>query len=123
MAERIADNFQLYQLDISHNDINLKADSINKISECLSKNHTLTGLHVTGNDLRIDIDGTLLQPYQSNKDYVLARIQSENSILSYKSVQTQNKNLLTFNWISEQWVPIDIVCKGDVIKYNKDITN
>lgn len=68
LASNLESNKLLYQLDISHNDIVLPDGDFEYFSSCLDKNHTITGLHVTGNQIRINIDGNVLEQLKSNTD-------------------------------------------------------
>lgn len=68
LASTLALNNLLYQLDISHNDIILPTLDLEHFTHCMDQNHTITGLHVTGNQMRIDIDGKVLEQYKSNTD-------------------------------------------------------
>lgn len=95
LADKLAENKLLYQLDISHNDIKLNSEHFEYFTSCLDKNHSITGLHITGNDMRIDIDGRVLSQLGVKSAYVLTKVQSEGSILSKGVISTQNKNLLT----------------------------
>jgi len=95
LATNLSSNNLLHQLDISHNDIILPSEDLEHFTHCIDQNHTITGLHVTGNQMRIDIDGRVLEQYKSNTDYVMVKVQSEGSILSKGTISTQNKNLLT----------------------------
>lgn len=64
--------------------------------------------------MRLDIDGAIQTSKASTAEQALTNVQSENSIMSSNMSSTQNKNLLTFNWVVEKWVPTDLKCYGEV---------
>lgn len=74
-----------------------------------------------GNEMRVDIDLAIYPSKSSTTQYALTKMQSDNSILSQNVINTQNKNLLSFNWVHEKWVPIDVKCYGEV--FNTNIQN
>jgi len=53
------DNTSLSQLDISHNGI--KNSERNYFAEKLTNNHTLIGLHLSGNEMKLDISGNIIK--------------------------------------------------------------
>jgi len=59
-------NKTLKILDISHNQI--KEDSYSIISEALKQNHDLIEFRITGNEMRLDIDGNLFLPVNIKQD-------------------------------------------------------
>lgn len=101
IAEIFMKNKTLRILDISHNQIKDKNAEI--LIDALKDNHELIELRITGNELRMDIDGNLFKPMDVFKDmYALLRTQTFNTA---KDVNQQvNKNLLRFHWSTEKWV-------------------
>lgn len=101
IAEIFIKNKTLRILDISHNQIKDKNAEI--LIDALKDNHELIELRITGNELRMDIDGNLFKPMDVFKDmYALLRTQTFNTA---KDVNQQvNKNLLRFHWSTEKWV-------------------
>lgn len=109
IAEVFMKNKTLRILDISHNQIKDKNAQI--LIDALKDNHDLIELRITGNEMRMDIDGNLLKPMNVFKDtYSLLRTQTFNTA---KDVNQQiNKNLLRFHWSTEKWFKYDVELKG-----------
>lgn len=100
IAEVFMKNKTLRILDIAHNQIKDKNAQI--LVDALKDNHDLIELRITGNELRMDIDGNLLKPLNVFKDtYSLLRTQTFNT--SKDNTQQINKNLLRFHWATEKW--------------------
>lgn len=109
IADVFTKNKTLRILDISHNQIIEKYTDI--LGNALKGNHDLIELRITGNDMRMDIDGNLLKPISVFKDtFALLRTQTFNTA---KDVSQQiNKNLLRFHWMTEKWVPYNVELIG-----------
>lgn len=65
MTDKLSENKLLIQLDLSHNGI--KSTEIPVMNEGLSKNHTLVGLHLNGNQMSLDISGMIVEGFQDRK--------------------------------------------------------
>jgi len=113
LFEILSTNLKMLRLDISHNNITNTTD-YQLWFDNLNKNHSLMGLSVTGNALRLDIDQYLRLPYTyKDNTYNLVQVQYENREIS-NMVKVRDKCMLTNNWAKEKWVPIDIKCNGKI---------
>lgn len=96
-------NTSLMHLDISYNYFN--ENECRTIGEFLKSNHTLLGIHVTGNECSLDPKGFLIID-KKNK--------VEQSLFSRRIIEKQSHfhEVKTNCWICEKWVEQTFTCKS-----------
>lgn len=115
LCESLSNNKTIYHLDLSQNAI--KESNQEVFYNNLRNNHTLIGLHLSGNKICLDLDGNILK--YSNKKESLIEFQTENTERSIAMCST-NKFNLSANWIAERWLPVTIKCSGSPLDTIED---
>lgn len=110
LADKISENKILYQLDLSHN--NIKDIVVTYFNEKLAQNHSLIGLHLSGNQISLDMAGYILKEH---KDKKLLQFQSEGLDLQCKIANKPDLRFICNNWITEKWQMVNIKCCGKVV--------
>lgn len=117
ISKCIKTNTSLSHLDLSYNSITSEDAEI--IAEGLKSNHTILGLHISGNACKLDTRG-FLHPCKKNKVrpcQFYQRIIDRPEFLQEKSK--------TNCWVCEKWREVVFVCEceGDNVYLHLDIDN
>ena len=100
LGEALASNTALMHLDISNNQ--LDHVNMNLFGKCLAGNHTLIGLHVSGNQAHIDSKGFVIADEKG------LQIQSQHKFCSIQHFEIVNEQVPPFP--GHHWPSVDRSC-------------
>ncbi len=104
LAQTLIEQENLVHLDLSHNKI--KKEDCAVIAEGLAQNHTLWGLHMIGNEGRVDAKGYLIpdKDREATAEHLAHRINGRRMVIVRKEEGTTEANQSADNcWICEGW--------------------
>ena len=110
LSRVFGENTSLKHLDLSNNYFNL--EECEHMAQSILANHTILGIHMEGNDCRVDTKGFLIPDPDKRKD-----IESHLShrLLSPKRTYYESKNC----WICDRWQAVTLEWSIESVAWNR----